>query len=94
MVVALLQEKFGRKEAIIQLFYSKLQTLPKFCNKFVDMQCTCDLIEKILRQLEAQGETINSQRMLIQLLLSKFPIEIIFSSKNLRNLQVHGLWKL
>ena len=42
------------------------------------MQRTCNLIEKILRQLEAQGETINSQRMLIQLLLSKFPIEVIF----------------
>ena len=42
------------------------------------MQRTCDLIEMILRQLEAQSETINSQRMLTQLLLSKFPIEVIF----------------
>ena len=42
------------------------------------MQRTCDLIEMILRQLGAQSETINSQRMLTQLLLSKFPIEVIF----------------
>ena len=34
-------------------------------------------IEKMLRHLEAQGKTVNHQRMLIQLVLSKFPSEVI-----------------
>ena len=51
--------------------YSKLQILPKSCNKFAEIQHTSDSIEKILRQLEAQGEAVNSQRMLIQLRILK-----------------------
>ena len=76
--ITLLQEKFGRKEIIIQSLYSKLHNLPKCGNKFIDIQRLGASVEKILRQLEAQGEVINSQRMLIQLFLSKFPVEVIF----------------
>ena len=75
--ITLLQEKFGRKE-IIQCLYSKLHNLPKCGNKFLDIQRMGESVEKILRQLEAQGELVDSQQMLIQLLLSKFPIEVIF----------------
>ena len=76
--ITLLQEKFGRKEIIIQCLYSKLHNLPKCGNKFLDIQRMGESVEKILRQLEAQGELVDSQQMLIQLLLSKFPIEVIF----------------
>ena len=76
--VTLLQEKFGRKEIIIQCLYSKLHNLQKCGNKFLDIQRMGESVEKILRQLEAQGELVDGQRMLIQLLLSKFPIEVIF----------------
>ena len=34
-------------------------------------------IEKVLRQLEAQGESINEQRILIQQIISKYPPEVI-----------------
>ena len=60
MVVTLLQEKFGKKEAIIELLYGKLQNLPKCCNKFLEIQRNCDSVEKVLRQLEAQGEIVNN----------------------------------
>ena len=76
--ITLLQEKFGRKEIIIQCLYSKLHNLPKCGNKFLDIQRMGESVEKILRQLEAQGELVDGQQMLIQLLLSKFPIEVIF----------------
>ena len=42
-----------------------------------EKQRTYGCIEKLLRQLEAQGENINNQRMLIQLVLHKFPTEVI-----------------
>ena len=34
-------------------------------------------IEKVLRQLEAQGESIDGQRVLIQQIISKYPPEVI-----------------
>ena len=33
--------------------------------------------EKLLRQLEAQGEVVGSKRTLIQQILSKFPMEVV-----------------
>ena len=75
--VALLKERFGREEVIIESLYAKLQSLPKSCSKFTEVRQTYQSIEKVLRQLEAQGEAINNQRILIQLVLSKFPSEII-----------------
>ena len=74
LAVRLLQEKFGQKEAIVGVLYSRLQNLPKASNKFVDIQRTS---EKLLRQLEAQGELINEQRILIQQIIFKYPSEVI-----------------
>ena len=72
LVVKLLQEIFGQKEAIVELLYSKLQNLPKTGNKFADIQWVSETIEKVLIQLKAQGESINAQRVLIQQIISKF----------------------
>ena len=36
LVVQLLQERFGRKETIVESLYFKLQNLPKTGNKFAD----------------------------------------------------------
>ena len=36
LVVKLLQERFGRNEAIVESLYFKLQNLPKTGNKFAD----------------------------------------------------------
>ena len=59
------------------MLYSNLQAIPRCSNKFTDIRHTCDCIEKILRQLEAHKEPVNSQRMLIQLLLAKFPADFL-----------------
>ena len=77
VAVKLLQERFGRKEAIIEALYFKLQSLPKVNNKFAEIQRMSESIEKVLRQLEAQGESINEQRILIQQIISKYPPEVI-----------------
>ena len=36
-----------------------------------------ETIEKVLRQLEAQGESIDKQRVLIQQIISKYPPEVV-----------------
>ena len=77
VALRLLRERFGRPEKIIELLYSKLQVIPRCSNKLMDIKHTGDSIEKILRQLEAQNEPINSQRMLIQQLLAKFPADFL-----------------
>ena len=77
VAIKLLQDRFGRKEAIVEALYFKLQNLPKANNKFVEIQRMSDTIEKVLRQVEAQGEFINEQRILIQQIISKYPSEVI-----------------
>ena len=77
LVIKLLQDRFSRKEAIVESLYSKLQNLPKTGNKFAEVQHMCETIEKLLQQLEAQGEYISEQRILIQQIISKYPMEII-----------------
>ena len=71
LAITLLQEKFGKKEAIIESLYAKLQNLPKIGNKFSEIKHNHEVTEKLLRQLEAQGEVIRGQRMLIQQHLCK-----------------------
>ena len=68
IAIALLKEKFGRKEAIVEALYSlsQLQILPISQKRFSDVKFTYDAIEKILRQLESQTEDINRQRIIVQ----------------------------
>ena len=60
LVIQLLKNRFGRKEVIIDSLYIKLQNIPRvMVNKFSEVQRTSETIEKLLRQLEAQGELSN-----------------------------------
>ena len=74
--VSTLREKFGKKEIIIAALYSKLQHLPAASNKYADIKRTYETMEKILRQLSALDENLDQQRLLIQQLLSKFPLDM------------------
>ena len=84
VAIQILQERFGNKEVIIEALYAKLQRLPTASNKFSDIKYTYDVIERLLRQLEAQGEIINQQKMLIHQLLSKFPLEVIVKLEDVK----------
>jgi len=77
IVIALLKEKFGRKEAIVEALYSQLQILPIAQNRFSEVKSTYDAIEKILRQLESQNEDIDRQRIIVQQILLKFPMDVV-----------------
>jgi len=84
LAIALLKERFGRSEVIFESLYAKLQSLPRSQNKFTEIQRTYDCIEKLLRQLEAQGERNNNHRMLIQMVLHKFPTEVIMKLEEIK----------
>ena len=75
--VTLLKEKFGSKESIIETLYAKLHHLPTSSSKFIDIKYTYNNVERVLRQLESQGEEINEQKMLIYQILGKFPLEVV-----------------
>jgi len=77
VALKLLQEKFGSKESIVEMLYVRLQSLPTSSSKFSDIQYTHNNVERILRQLESQGETVDNQRTLVYQILSKFPLEVI-----------------
>ena len=49
LAITLLKEKFGKKEALIESLYAKLQNLPKV-NKFSEIKHTHEVIERLLRQ--------------------------------------------
>ena len=60
MAVALLKEKFGKPESIVEALCAKLQHLSTVPNKFSDIKRVHENIERILRQLEAQGENVEN----------------------------------
>ena len=61
MAIVRLRERFGKKETIVEFLYSKLQNLRRSGTGFGHIKSTLDSIEKLLRQLEAQGEVIGTQ---------------------------------
>ena len=77
VAVILLKQKFGRPDSIIEMLYSKLQHLSTASQRFNDIKRTYENIERILRQLESQGENVNGQKILIHQILSKFPLDVI-----------------
>ena len=87
IAIHILQEKFGKREAIVEALYLQLQHLPISMNRFSEIKNTYEVIEHILRQLEAQGKKIGQQRILIQQILSKFPTNVIVKLEESKTLQ-------
>ena len=86
IAIELLKEKFGNREVIIDNLSSQLQHLPIATNRISDIRSTFENIEKILRQLESQREDINSQKILVQQMLSKFPTHVIIKLEESKGL--------
>ena len=59
VTVTLLKQKFGRPDSIVEMLYAKLQYLPTSSPRFGDIRRTHENIERILQQLESQGENVN-----------------------------------
>ena len=88
------QDKFGKKESIIEALYSQLQRLPMATNRFSDIKHTYEALEKNLRQLESQEENVDQQWMLVQQILSKLPTEVIVKLEESKNLDENWTVKL
>ena len=61
----------------MEALYSQLQHLVTASNRFNEVKNTHEAIEKIIRQLESQGEDVGHQRSAVQQILSKFPMDVI-----------------
>ena len=88
VALQILQDKFGKKEAIIEALYSQLQHISTTSNRFSEVKLTYDTIERILRQSEALEENVDQQRILIQQILSKFPINVVVKLEEIKTLGV------
>ena len=88
VVVALLKDKFGSKESIVETLYARLYHLPTSSGKFNDIKYTYNNVERLLRQLESQGEAINGQKMLIYQILSKFPVDVVVKLEDAKKCEV------
>ena len=77
LALQLLKEKFGKPDIIIAALYAEFTKLPACNNRFDEIQRTVESVERIFRQLEAQGESIDFQRALIQQLMAKLPFQLI-----------------
>ena len=61
VAVTLLKQKLGRPDSIIEMLYVKLQHLSTSSLRYNNIKRTHENIERILQQLESQGENVNSQ---------------------------------
>ena len=93
-VVALLKDKFGSKESIVETLYARLYHLPTSSGKFNDIKYTYNNVERLLRQLESQGEAINGQKMLIYQILSKFPVDVVVKLEDAKKCEVEWTMEL
>jgi len=76
VAIETLQSRYGKTEVIINTLYAELQKLPMAQPTFDNIKATFDNMERILRQLTTLGEDISQQRLLVQQILSKFPLEV------------------
>ena len=77
VAVSILKNKFGQHQIIVASLYSRLIQLPSAANTFSSIKETVEIMEKLLRQLAAQGENLDSQPVLTQQLVSKFPLPLV-----------------
>ena len=55
---------------------------------------TYNNVERLLRQLESQGEAINGQKMLIYQILSKFPVDVVVKLEDAKKCEVEWTMEL
>ena len=89
VAVAISKEKFGKKDSINEMLYAKLHHLSVSLNKFHDIKYT---IERVLRQLESQGEHVDQQKMLVHQILSKFPLDVVLKLEDRK--KVGDVWTM
>ena len=84
IAIDLLQERYGKKQLIINAHYAKLKEMPQSSNHYEKLRSTFDNIEKHLRSLEALGENIENNLMM-SLLQTKLPRHVLARLEEYKN---------
>ena len=74
------------------MLYAKLHHLSVSSNKFHDIKYTYDTIERVLQQLESQGEHVDQQKMLVHQILGKFPLDAVLKLEDHK--KVGDVWTM
>ena len=89
--IDILQERFGRSDAIQQALFNKLRSIRVSTNKVHDLQSTQDAIVQVITQLESLSVDTN-QALIIQLIFDKFPVE--FVTELVKEKKTTGAWTI
>ena len=84
VAIELLQERYGKKQLIINAHYAKLKEMPQSSNYYEKLRTTFDTIEIHLRSLETLGENIENNLMM-SLLQSKLPKHVLARLEEYKN---------
>ena len=84
VAVTILQERYGKKQLIINAHYAKLKEMLISSTYYEKLQSTYDSIEKHLRSLEALGENVENNLMM-SLLQSKLPKHVLARLEEYKN---------
>ena len=84
VTIDILQERYGRKQLIINAHYAKIKEIPVTSTYYEKLQSTYNSIEKHLRSLESLGENIDNNLMMF-LIRSKFPKHILARLEEYKN---------
>ena len=76
VALSILKDRFGNKQTIINLHYTKLMEVPPSTSQVDKLRSMRDTIEKHLRSLKAYGEDID-QQIFVSIITSKLPKDIL-----------------
>ena len=74
--VSTLKAEYGKPDIVIAQLYGRLQHTAQSSTRYADIKSTCEALENILLQLEAQGEILKGQRLVCHQVLSKLPLSV------------------
>ena len=74
--IAILKERYGNEQLIVDTHYTKLMEMSPAVNRTTSLRDTLDVIEQHLRSLQSLGEDVN-QRQIISVIRTKLPKVVI-----------------
>ena len=84
IAIDVLCERYGGPEIVISSLYTELRRMPMAERGFDSIENTFDNMERIMRQLSTLGENVSQQRLLVQQIMAKFPLEVIVKLEEIR----------
>ena len=76
VAIAILKERFGNKQDVVDLHYRKLINIPSPNTNVDSLRVFLDTVERHIRSLEVLEENVN-QHVFVSMIRSKLPTEVL-----------------